>query len=505
MRRHRRNSIILPEVANPADLKQVTLTDWSEEEIRDLMRKAEQTLKDRKFAAATSLKVGTLPGISPEFAQTIRNFASRLSIRPLPLAEKICALRAVPEDYWLDSRDGHRSRLLKVIKKESNSARCDLLIGDGRLLHHEGKPNGIWEDVAEGEYILLGRQADSDESRRFKIYHQPFLDAWTALPLKPSRLIMRCILTTAAARDMPSEALVTYLTQVARRQLTGRVRDHEASERWIHGRDQDPTIGDLLRPVLARIAEGAAPESFTLTAGSYRPECPKWAENIVTAINRWLTTQNLIEPDLLTDPIFDVTLNEIWTWNTRQNQLANYRAGHLRNITAAAFGFTRITFDTDDFGPESGGTGWAKVLNAKLPETSRYDTGFTTSQILKKNPSVLISDTFKVYINGTYRCIVDMKSNNLPAADNIVRRMWTLATTARNQISTLAGDRQTLEALFADCKDTRLWDSALLEMAPTPDQLAHALDNGGGDDDENDGPVRQNKRVGFEEEDHPMR
>jgi hypothetical protein len=118
--------------------------------------------------------------------------------------------------------------------------------------------------------------------------------------------------------------------------------------------------------------------------------------------------------------MFDVPVEDIWAGYASVQRLANTRAAALRDAVAKALGFRR---NDRELG------GWVKWTQSRDGRDDRID----------------VYDTGKIEINGDFRCVIEAVSVTLPEADQVVRRMLTLATPHRKQINTLAADLPILE------------------------------------------------------------
>ena len=74
---------------------------------------------------------------------------------------------------------------------------------------------------------------------------------------------------------------------------------------------------------------------------------------------------------------------------------------------------------------------------------------FVFTKLKERRPTVLITESYKVYVNGKLRCITDAgNARGLPHADYVARLMLALGSHHRESISTLDKDEDSLRALF---------------------------------------------------------
>nr|MBI3614813.1 hypothetical protein [Nitrospirota bacterium] len=206
---------------------------------------------------------------------------------------------------------------------------------------------------------------------------------------------------------------------------------------------------DILTPALRGTAEGTQKDKDEEDeiAGYFS------VEGLVKACEQVLVQKNLIEPDLAVDDTLAIPIADIWTWYLHQRQLANTNANRLRGAVTTLLGFVRIWIDQE--------RAWVKAATPipalSQDSTPHWQRGHALEWLHTNPPNVAVTEDYRILINGDFRCVVEGKSAELPKADQIVRRMLTVATRHREQIATLKDDLTLLEQLFRDVPTKRLW------------------------------------------------
>ena len=177
------------------------------------------------------------------------------------------------------------------------------------------------------------------------------------------------------------------------------------------------------------------------------------------AIERFLVSTNLLAPDLETTDLLDIPLRDVWEHYREQEHRANLRAGQLRAAVVARFGFQEIEWNDEK--------AWVRT-HPPLPHSVPL---YQTRALLTQQPHVIVTDGCRIYVNGTYRCVVEGRSADLPHADHVVRRLLAVATSHRERIHTLTADLPTLTALFAPYRHARIWD--LVSDSPETPATVH--------------------------------
>lgn len=381
------------------------------EQLRQAVRAGRSELQRRRIASRCSF--------SPEEWQAIEQAARRLKQTAFRLAEQIARLRDAPEQVTLRDRAGNAYPMTRIMLarfphrwRETGAA---VLLGDGHLrLDQDAMLDQREARPAPGEYWHPSR-----------LYGEAFIQAWAGLPTLPTPATAKLCLARAGRQDTPQEAILDWCIETVKAWFQERAG---APVDWILGRRSYADVP------LARLLKAEK------KVKTNRWNDPGWTEPLVRAIELYLTQVNLIAPESLDlAPDFEFSLGDVWAWGVKQERLAAVNARRLRDAVIQEYGFRPIKFKDD--------SAWIKQA-----ATEKTDKG-------KTGPSVIITATGRVYINGIYRCVVEGKAAHLPKEDQIVRRMLTVATTHRDQISTFTEeDRRALGELFADARHARVFD-----------------------------------------------
>jgi hypothetical protein len=225
----------------------------------------------------------------------------------------------------------------------------------------------------------------------------------------------------------------------------------------------DGTVREFLQYVMEREGAGDVPlfnpgtySGDTAWAGSNDMQVIEYVtEEIVRGIKVKLTGMNLLSRALdvvLADEtmtVFDEPMITLMQRQSESNVEPALRAKALLLATAQIYGWKRLTIDAHMMG-------WHK--QTYIEEGGRVDG----------RHEVRIADDGRTFLDDSYRCIVftgagGYNVTGLPYGDEIAGRMMTLATTARNEISTLSGeDRHILAAMF---KRREVVDSTIADKA----------------------------------------
>jgi hypothetical protein len=290
------------------------------------------------------------------------------------------------------------------------------------------------------------------------------VDAWLQLRDHPTPTALQIIIAMAGHDDTPQEALVTWCLGAVTRRLQELADDRTVLQAFLGYPQRTLTLGDLLRPALQRVREGTAPREVLTGRASTswnatRMPQPEWSQPLLRAVERFLVGTNVIAPDLETTELLDIPLRDVWDRYREHEHHANLRAGQLRAAVIARFGFQEIEWHDEK--------AWVRT-NPPLPHSV---PSYQARELLKKQPHVIVTDGCRIYINGTYRCVVEGRFADLPHADHVVRRLLAVATSHRERIHTLTGDRSLLTELFAPYRHARLWD--LVADPPEPATTVH--------------------------------
>ncbi len=432
--------------------KKDTLDTLDAEQLRQLIRTSRDILRARGLIPDSFIRKHY--HIQLQDLKDLRVAAFRFGVSPAGIADQCLGLLTSPQLVVLRSRDGDTITLTPVLKVSHKSPRGNwaetvALLGTGRIIrtsshrYHEG------ENLALSEYVPVN--ADGHPPENFRIYGDTFIRAWERLAVKPNAAAFHAILHTAARHDTPQEAMISW--------CVGRIKEWFQTHwstgtllTWIMCPDSFPK-GLLLRDILAPALRGTAEvkekekEEEDEIAGYFS------VDGLIKACEQVLIQKNLIEPDLAVDDTLAIPIADIWTWYLHQRQLANTKANRLRLAVTTLLGFVRIYMDQE--------TAWVKAatpIPGLLQESTPHWQRGNAMQWLRTNPpNVAVTDDYRILINGEFRCVVEGKSAELPKADQIVRRMLTVATRHREQITTLTDDLPLLEQLFRDVPTKRLW------------------------------------------------
>lgn len=431
------------------------------ESLRRLIQQSRAVLRNRSLIPDATLRKATTPVFTDDERTAIRRAASRFHLPAVRLAEEILALRTAPTVVTLQARDGPALRVTPLVRMDWQGYVGMAVTGTGHVcvdLAHNRYTAG---QAAVTEYVLLDAQGQpaltENLSRRHgrwafaQVVGSAFVEAWAHLSWMPTQSAAQIIVAMAGHDDTPQEALLTWCVGVMARRLQ-ELADHGTVIEGLLGCPlPSMTVADLLRPALARVRMGATPRAVlhddaSHHAGYYHAPRAEWSQPLLRAIEIFLVGTNLIEPDLETTEVLEISLREVWERYRVHEHRATLRAGQLRAAVVARFGFQEITWHEEP--------AWVRTEPSLPPSVSAYQV----HDLLKKQPHVLITAGCRIYVNGTYRCVVEGRSADLPHADQIVRRLLAVATSHRERIHTLAADVPVLAALFAPYRHARLWD-----------------------------------------------
>lgn len=455
------------------DGNRVDVAALDTETIRTLIQQGRQVLRNRGLIPDATLWKATTPALTDTERATIRRAARKLKVPAVTLAEEILALRTTPQLVTLHARDGHQVQLAPLVRVDCTGFSGVAVTGNGQICLDLATPSRYTHtQAAVSEYVILQsdgrpRVSESGYTRHGRYAFDPllgaaFVHAWTQLRCTPTHTALRIILAMAGHQDTPQEALLTWCVGVVAQRL-GEMGTEGTLVSALLGCPMPPlTVADLIRPALTQVNHGASPRSLLghryHRDGGYQPSSAHdWHHKLVRAIDLFLVGTNLIAPDLANDPVLDLSLREIWERYLQQERVASVRAGRLRAAVVQRFGFQEIQW--------SGEKAWIRTDPPMPPDCPSYQL----SEVVRKQPHVLITASCRIYVNGVYRCVVEGRSADLPQADQVVRRLLAVATTHRERIHTLATDMPVLETLFRRYRDARLWDllSEIPEAVPT--------------------------------------
>lgn len=429
-----------------------TLDTLDSEHLRHLIRTSREILRARGLIPDSFIRKEYR--VRLQDLKDLRVAAFRFGVSPAGIADQCVALLASPQLVVLRSRDGEWVTLTPVLNVSHKSPRGNwaetvALLGTGRILRTGSHRYNQGENLALGEYVPVN--ADGHPPEDFRIYGEPFIRAWERLAVKPNTPAFQAILQTAARHDTPQEALISW--------CVGRIKEWFQAQwstgtllTWIMCPDSFPKgllLRDILTPALRGTAEGAQKkkDEDDEIAGYFS------VDGLVKACEQVLIQKNLIEPDLAVDDTLAIPIADVWTWYLHQRQLANTKANRLRAAVTTLLGFVPIWIDQE--------RAWVKAarpIPALLQDaTPHWQRGHALEWLRSNPPNVAVTDGYRILINGEFRCVVEGKSAELPKADQIVRRMLTVATRHREQIATLTDDLPVLEQLFRDVPAKRLW------------------------------------------------
>ena len=429
--------------------------------LRRLIQQSRAVLRNRQLIPDATLRKATTPAFTDDERTAIRRAASRFHLPAVRLAEEILALRAAPTVVTLPARDGTALCLTSLVRMDWQGYVGMAVTGTGHVcvdLAHDRYSAG---QAAVNEYVVLDAQGQpaltENSSRRHgrwsfaQVVGPAFVDAWARLSCVPTRSALQIIVAMAGHDDTPQEALLTWCLGVIARRVQ-ELADHGTVIEGLLGCPLPRlTVADLLRPALARVRMGAAPrvvlsDDASRHTGYYHAPRAEWSQPFLRAIEIFLVGTNVIEPDLETTAVLEISLREVWERYRVHEHRATLRAGQLRAAVVARFGFQEIMWNEEP--------AWVRTEPPLPTPVSAYQV----PDLLKKQPHVMITAGCRIYVNGTYRCVVEGRSADLPHADQIVRRLLAVATSHRERIHTLAADVPLLTALFAPYRQARLWD-----------------------------------------------
>ena len=410
------------------------------DELRTQIKNLRTELRNRGLKERFHRKDWTL---SDQDIKTVLLLARKLKRSIIDAVEQLAQQRKEPEITRLAVRDGQPIDLCRIIVVSNKSSRRynrhynphgALWLSNGQLLSDiEIHPqNNDYAILNTNEYVLSIECSAGKFSRSFGA---DFVASWLRLDPPPREWVAQILLQTAGLNDSPQEALITWLLKASALQIS-RLEDKAHLARMFVGAKKAKPIGSLAELLHPVFTPQQSVSRFTRPM-SYENTLAKWAQPIVTAIERYLRSVNLITPDLRTGSILKVSLRRLVEWSYRQDHRIQGRARELLEKVAESLGFKKHEAT------------YAKALCWAAPASASPNSP----------NSVTITDKGQVSIGSNFRCIVEAKSAALPDEDQIVRRMWTLATAHRNQISTLTpADLKLLEDLFPVETTRHIWD-----------------------------------------------
>lgn len=312
-----------------------------------------------------------------------------------------------------------------------------VLMGDGRLETDQTRLAAGHVELRAGELVWL------DGRTPRKVLGEQFVAAWCALAAPPTSVTAKILMADAGLYDTPQEVMLDHAVATIRRGLS-----------WFFA--PVSICGDLFGPPreepwrtlnLSLVADRGRSKA------SHNMELPEYLGPLLFGCELFLAGQNLLAPDHWTKaPCLGISLGDLWTWASQQQQLVTIKAQRLRDEVAKQYGFVRIE--------------WKEGLSAHAWLRGEKCTDSWSGRRLSAwqgtgKEHVIITDTGKVYVNGIFRCVVEGKVATLPPEDQVVRRMLSVATTHRERIVTLKDDLPVLERLFADYKDARVFEHVM--------------------------------------------
>jgi len=442
--------------------------------LRQLIQQSRTVLRNRRLIPDATVRKATTPQLSDDERTAIRRAARRFQMSAVTLAEEVLALREHPTLVYLSARDDTTLLLAPLVRVDWTGNGGVALTGHGHLCTDLAHDRYTSAQAAVNEYVLLDsdRRPQLRESGYSRYGRWSFecvvgpacVEAWLQLRDQPTRTALQIIIAMAGHEDTPQEALLTWCLGAVTRRLQELADDRTVIHGFLGYPQRTLTVGDLLRPALQRVRKGTAPcEVLTGRASAggnaTRVAQPEWSQPLVRAIERFLVGTNLIAPDLETTDLLDMPLSDVWERYREHEHRANLRAGQLRAAVIVRFGFQEIEWEDE--------TAWVRT-NPSLPYGMRP---YQIRELLKKQPHVIVTDGCRIYVNGTYRCVVEGRSADLPYADHVVRRLLAVATSHRERIHTLTGDLSILTELFAPYRQARIWD--LVADAPEAAETVH--------------------------------
>lgn len=442
--------------------------------LRRLIQQSRAVLRNRSLIPDATLRKPTTPTLTDDERTAIRRAARRFQLPTVSLAEEILALRCSPTIVTLQARDGTALSVTPLVRMDWKGSVGIAVTGNGHVCVDLVHDRYTAAQAAVHEYVLLdanGHPALTESGfRRYgrwsfaQVLGPAFVEAWSQLSCLPTRSALQIILAMAGHDDTPQEALLTWCLGAITRQLQELGDNGTVIDGLLGCSLPVLTVADLLRPALARVRIGAAPRVvLTGDAPHHTGYChtprPEWSQPLIRAIEIFLVGTNLIEPDLDTADVLDISLREVWERYRAHEQRANLRAGQLRAAVIERFGFQEIVWNEEK--------AWVRTD----PPLSTQVSAYQVTELLKKQPHVVITEGCRIYVNGTYRCVVEGRSADLPHADQIVRRLLAVATSHRERIQTLTADLPVLAALFTPYRQARLWD--LVSDSPESPNTLH--------------------------------
>ena len=394
----------------PTDLDLNTLDP---QQIRAMMRGGRDELRLRGLLGKISLRTGD-GSLTKEEVKQIVYYASGVGEKPVDIADRIIQLRRSPEIVQLTDSKGNQATLARILgvrpcghqKRYWGENNVLILLGTGTLVEIKTKASS---EVARGEFLLLPVEAGTVPERQ---YGELFVQAWQQLQFRPCPQAWAVVLKHAALSDTPQEAMLSWCLHRLRLALSWQVQQ------------TDGVIPALMSPAVFRHPL----RSWIFHRHASNLVSSLWQTNLLASVEAYLRLQNLLRSDLRHHPAFQVPLLTIHKWGMKQLKQASVRAEHLRAAVSQSLGFVLKGSRNEQQ--------WVRSANGE---------------------SVVITHTLGIVINKQSRCVVEATQALLPPADQVVRRMLTLGTTHRNQISTLKDDLPVLERLFQDVNEAELW------------------------------------------------
>jgi hypothetical protein len=356
------------------------------ESLRRLIQQSRAVLHDRQLIPDATLRKATTPTFTDDERTAIRRAARRFQLPAVSLAEEILALRHTPTIVTLQARDGTALSLTPLVRVDWKGSVGIAVTGNGHVCVDLAHDRYTAAQAAVHEYVLLdttGHPALTESgSRRYgrwsfaQVLGPAFVEAWSRLSCPPTRRALQIILAIAGHEDTPQEAFLTWCLGAITRRLQ-ELGDHGTVIDDLLGCPLPMlTVADLLRPAPARVRTGAAPR-VVLTgeaphhAGYYHARRPEWSQPLLRAIEIFLVGTNLIEPDLETADVLDISLREVWEHYRVHEQRANLRAGQLRAAVIERFGFRRSPGTRSKRGSERIHRCHRRCLPIRSPTSSR--------------------------------------------------------------------------------------------------------------------------------------
>ena len=441
--------------------------------LRRLIQQSRTVLRDRHLIPDATLRKATTATLTDDERAAIRRAARRFKLPAVSLAEEILALRQSPTLVTLRARDGTALFLTPLVRVDWTGNIGIAVTGNGHVCTDLAHDRYTAVQASVKEYVLL-----DTESRPHLVnsgYHRygrwsfarvvgpAFVEAWSHLRCQPTATALQIMVAMAGHEDTPQEALLTWCVGAVTQRLRELGDDGTVIRSLLGDSRPTLTLSDLLRPGLRHVRNGTAPRDVLTGKASSGWRAtpappPGWSQSLVRAIDLFLVGTNLIEPDLETDDLFNTALHEVWDRYREHEHRANLRAGQLRTAVIARFGFQEIQWHDEK--------AWVRT-DPPLPQ---HVPTYQAHDLLKKQPHVIVTESCRIYVNGTNRCVVEGRSADLPHADHVVRRLFAVATSHRERIHTLASDLPVLTSLFAAYRHARIWD-LVADETETPGTL----------------------------------